>query len=80
MTTNTFYSWREKLVDEDGVERLIIPHGDPMIYEFPIDFVFLSADDAETFIIDHALDWGLEAEETNEWVLVSCTETMVTRK
>lgn len=72
-TTTTHYEWRVPSRDK---EFLVVPHADTMKYEFPIDFMFDSPEEAETFLVD----WGLtdEARE-DEWVLVHITQTEVAR-
>lgn len=41
-----YWCFREKTTDEDGRERLLIPHSDPALYENPVDLMFSSREAA----------------------------------
>lgn len=71
METKSYYTWRLK--PEGHGPCYMIPRADPMEYEFPIDFVFGSKDEAWDFLDE----WEIPREESDEWILIKVTETPV---
>jgi hypothetical protein len=66
----TWYQWKEYgTLDEEDGPRLFTPRADPMEYEFPIDFIFDSVEQAVNFLTE----WDIEREESKDWVLVKVT-------
>lgn len=74
MKPEVWYRWYEYFPPEEHGALTntcyITPRGDPQLYEYPIDFIFQSEEDAVAFIVDHEI----EPEEYEDWVLVK--ETM----
>lgn len=71
------YCWRERAYDDEGDERLLVPHGDPDLYEFPIDFVFATSGDALVWLAEAIEEEWVEPLEANSWVLVHFTGTVI---
>lgn len=74
-----FWCWRER-VTEDGEERLAPLHSDPHIYEYPLNFIWDTEEEArewrDNWIREEeaaAAEDGIESEEAKDargWVLV----------
>lgn len=62
-----YYAWRERMPNG----TLVVPHDDPMVYEFTYDIVFDTIEQAEDFRNE------CEEEGSEEWVLIQVTETVV---
>jgi hypothetical protein len=69
--------WKEMAMDDDGNLLPIDPHHDPMQYEFPVNFIFDTVAEADAWLRDDADDWGISPEESDDWVLVKYTETIM---
>ena len=65
--TQTEYMWKEWSKDE---QSYCTPQSDPMVFEYPIDFVFEDPDKARAFLSDRDLE---EEAAENKWVLVKVT-------
>lgn len=69
-----WYMWKEYCPPErPGVfdnTCLMTPRADPHEYEFAIDFIFKTEEEAVSFLTD----WEIEPEEYINWVL--CKETI----
>ena len=60
------YTWRE-VVDDGHEKRLLTPHSDPMEYEYPVDFIYETRQEA----IEGLIELGLIDEAINDkWTLV----------
>ena len=81
----TYFQWKEwgefPVLSETGREipnkfekRLVIPWGDPKLFEYPFDYVFGSIEEAIQGL--HDFDAYEEAIE-NGWVLVELTEKIM---
>lgn len=71
------YCWRERAFDEDGDERLLVPHSDPDLYEFPIDFIFPTVDAALAWKAEAIDEEWVDHLEANAWVLVHMMGTII---
>lgn len=71
VTTTVHYGWRQPIVDDDGEARLIIPWGDPTVYEYAYDYIFDSPQEAKDFRAED------EAAADEPWVLVKITTEVV---
>lgn len=89
--TEVFYMWKEVIIvtrdDRNELlvqpyERLVTPHGDPMVYEFPIDTQFnnmraaIDWRDEEIEIANDTQDADYIA-EMQRWVLTKVTQEPV---
>lgn len=61
-----FYEWRERVI-MDGVERLLIPCGDPHRFEFAADGISASVEEAVAYLENFGFE---EDYDPNTWVLV----------
>ena len=73
----TYFMWKELVLNDEGEQVLATPHYDPMQYEFSINFVFETMAGADSWLADDAEDWGIFPEESDDWVLVKYTETIM---
>ena len=65
MPPETYYSWFE-VGEIDGKKRLLTPHSDPFEYEYAIDFMFKTQEEA----ISGLEEWDVKDEAIeNNWVL-----------
>lgn len=71
-----FYCFREQIDDGDG-PRLLVPHSNPRLYEYPIDYVFASSGEALVWLGEAIDDEQIDADEANSWVLVHYTGTTI---
>jgi len=58
------FVWKELVQDAEGNSELHTPRGDPMEYEYPIDFLFETEEEAQEFLTEQ-----IEPEEYANWVL-----------
>lgn len=65
----TYYQWKER--GEGG--ELYTPWADPYQYEYPMDLLFDSPENA----LEVALDFGATKEEIEEWELVTTSIKVV---
>jgi hypothetical protein len=79
MCETTYYCFRELINfgKLEGGERLVTPHGDPMEYEYPIDFIFETREKAIEWLREQTEDENIEPEEIENWHIVRVTETVV---
>ncbi len=64
--TETWYCWRVLVTFADETPRLLVPWGDPHVYEYPFDFLYSTPDEARAAKQDQAPD--------EDWIL--CVETL----
>jgi hypothetical protein len=78
MPVTQYCCFREVVTDDLGTHYLT-PRDDPMEYEFPINFIFDTHQQATDWLADpENLDaWGIDPEECREWVIVEVVETVV---
>jgi len=62
--TETFYVWKELVAFDNEDDRLLTPHSDPMEYEYPIDFMFESPEEAMKWVKECEME-----EEARDWIL-----------
>ncbi|HUU80819.1 MAG TPA: hypothetical protein VMW90_05175 [Acidobacteriota bacterium] len=67
--SETHYTWR---VITDG--RLLVPHSNPRVYEYPIDMLFDSKVEAQKFLVDQGL---VKEARKEKWALCVKTITVV---
>ena len=81
MLVKSYYMWKEMVQDEEtGEWNAIIPWNDPMEYEYPINFTFDTMDEAFQWLTDDSEEWGVPRSESDDWVLVSCTEIIMPQR
>jgi len=74
----TYFMWKEMVEDMDtGEWDAMTPWDDPMVYEFPVNFVFDTIEEAQKWLEEESEEWGVERPESDDWVLVKFTETIM---
>ena len=73
----TYFMWKEMVEDMDtGEWHALTPWDDPMVYEYPINFVFDTVEEAQKWLVEESEEsWNVERSESDDWVLVKFTET-----
>lgn len=66
LPSEVWYQWKE-LAHVDGEIRYLTPWSDPALYEYPMDLLFGSAEDAVDYVVEQ------ELAEAGEWILVKVT-------
>lgn len=76
----TYFMWKEMVedIDGDGAWHALTPWDDPMVYEYPINFVFDTVEEAQKWLVEESEEsWNVERSESDDWVLVKFTETIM---
>jgi hypothetical protein len=69
------YQWKVPVIDDEGKQRYITPHGDPMQHESAFDFVFATQKEAFASLDDFDVRDEAKAEG---WVLVHYEGEIIT--
>jgi hypothetical protein len=69
--------WKKMALNDDGEKVPVSPHYNIDFVFFAIDIVFTTMAEADKWLADAAEDWGILPEESDDWVLVKYTETIM---
>lgn len=56
---------------------LLVPWGDPMVYEYALDYVWKTPEEVRAFLQEQVTDGGVDPAELEEWVVVRETLEVV---
>jgi hypothetical protein len=71
-----YYTFREPVPSEEG-GRLLAPHADPRCYEWPLDYMWATEQEARDWLAEAIDDETIDRDEADAWVLVHYVGTIV---